>query len=323
MKKINSLLAVLAFFLNANSQVDVFDYKVVSVIALHRTTNYENYYAKIPHQHVYGNLPYGTTSYSIKNYVQKDGGNGYGVRLNYLELDEKSVIEANGESVLYYIFLALNGKFQDENSSNASKLFTTRSNKLSGSSFNSNIDLSLSSRFWNYNFIDISGLGGKKFIGGVNFTIKYIGLNGPITYFSDDNPDIKQAQVYSNMSETVFDSRVLLGPVIGYRNNLGKNLALYATTGVKFCANLNNPQLKLNYNPFLKTQIYFGKNMGLFVGCYFDYLKSKYYYDGTHASANISNPQEGIDMKVSTLEFQVGFYYKAGWFRKFLTRSRN
>lgn len=313
------ILAALLFTLAntcALAQVDVFDSKLVSVNSGYRSTFYQNYYAVVPHAIFYGNFPNGS-KYNISDYVVSDKGTGTNLHLNYLDLHKNGVMDAsNAEAVLYYIFLGLNGKFQSPEDANSGKLFTTKSNNLVNSTNDPSLDYSLHTRFWNYNVVDLSLFGGKHILFGGNLAFKEIGINGPLTYYDDNNPSAQQKKEYVNLVGTVFDTRIIIGPALGFRTNVGDYVSIYAKTGTNFCGNFSNRNRKLNYNPYASLRLYVGKSIGFFLSANYDYTKSTYDY-GAFLGNNMINDKT-IDLKAKTFELNIGFYYKAGWFRKLL-----
>lgn len=293
----------------AFSQVDVFNYEAVTIGGEYKQTKHEGFYVKT-------NVLAGTTTLvdqTSKFSFVKDQGSALNIDANYFIFEKNNIQIYNIDGLIYLLsyFGNMSSNHSGELYYSFSKYVTTPSDNLS--QVNSPVDVSKSSRFWDFNLIDINAsFGKKKVTAGFNLDWKIIGITGPFTWFQD-----KSNQYTYICMQSASKSKILAGPNIAFRQNM-KTLAFVCVTGVNFCANRygdfkNNGDFKINYNPFLKATLFFGKRAGAYLGFKYDLIKaSSKLQIADHSSATSTSYFAENKMSVNQFEVKLGIYFKRG-----------
>lgn len=288
-------------------QVDVFGSNVITIGGEFKQTKHTGFYVKASSLSSAPPTIYQNSKFSFVT----DKGNAANIDANYFIFQDNNIQMYNLDGFIYLLsyFGNMGSNHNGELNYSLSKYVTTPSEALA--SVDNAVDYTKPSRFWNFNLIDINAsFGKKKLTAGINLDWKLIGLTGPFTWFQD-----KSAQyTYINM-QSATNSKILMGPNIAFRQNI-KSLAFVCLAGVNFCANISGDyekkgDFKINYNPFLKTTLFFGKKAGAYIGLKYEFISAASKLQIVDNSSINAPSYFAIDkMKVNQLELKLGLYIR-------------
>ncbi len=307
------LLIIAAFFVSVcKGQVDVFNYEVVTIGASIKSLQHQGFYIN------YNDFSHPAVPVDKFN-VLSDGGTSFNLDIDYLKFEKNNFQSYSLNGLIYVLsyFGNMNSNHNGDLGYALMPQFTTTSNNLKDIYRAIDPKLTDQSRFFNLKFFDSKVSFGKKNISvGFNFAIHSIGIRGPFTWFIDN----KGSNVYYSAVNNGPVGKLLGGPNIAYRKTIN-NLSIIGFAGVNFCPNLSAiKNYKIKYNPFIDFQVIFGKKVGIVAGIKYELINGT---NMVHTETNFVNKDVTTICNISQLEFKLAFYYKAGWFRKLLKKSKN
>jgi hypothetical protein len=300
MKKV-VLFALCVIHFSICSQIDVFDYESISFGVEQKITSHSGTYLRVSDRGA------GQAVISSNDNIEllSDNGSALNFYGNYHNFQDNNMQVYNLDGFIYLLsyFGNMGSNHNGELGYSLAKYVTTPSKNLNA--VPNQVDYTMTSRFWNFDFVNIKASFGKKSLNaGFNLVFKNIGITGPFTWFEDKS----YKYVYHNIVNSR-DLRILIGPNVAYRKTI-KKLSIVAIAGVNFCPNLNKSAVKINYDPFLDLNLFFGKRAGGTVGLKYELIKG-----GSKVDTNDGLPLS-VPMVVSQLELKVGFYFRRKPFKK-------
>lgn len=295
MKQICLVIVSLCISFSSLAQIDVFDFKTVTLSAGYKSSHHEGMYVRRKGADLASVINPGANQSTIE--VMADKGAALNVYGNYYQLDDNGIFTCSMEQFIYLLsyFGNMGSNNNGETGYSLRKQISTPSNNLKG--VDNAVDFSEESRLWNFDFINTKMYFGKKNLSlGCSILMKQIGLAGPFTWFVDR----KSEYIYVNTS-SVYVLRTLVGPSVAYRKSF-KNIAVVSFAGVNFSANLAKDAFKIGYNPFVDVNLFFGKNSHFTLGLKYELVR------GTGTTNYQDKTAKKFDVKINQLDVKLGVY---------------